>query len=408
MKISVPKINVHGFLYYTTLNYIDKGLNFFCPFLFLKFQPGTVYADIEYLISISLLISSFSDIGLRQYLFYAYRNSNNRSEFCDEAHQESFILLSGYVILFLVMTALFSFSSVLMYGLLRGIFLTYINIESCICRLKDNPSKIFYYSILTNTSIITILLICIQIERTMLVWMYASIYIAFSCGVFIKAIEVWRKSGINCVLRTFILLKKSLYYSFPLILVLIMAGIQNNIIKLYGYNKLSINEFESLAVLLRCFTFLLLAHTSIVNYFAKHIYTAIGGINRKELISYFIFIFSVYACMLILLLLSNNYSIIGRKIIFDNRFIILSITYLCMMTRAYIEQYFGKFAKLKYALLSMSISFGVCTTLFSLWIGLSGNSIVLLLLILMFSELLNLTITISIYKNKISPLCITE
>lgn len=387
-----------GFLHYTVLNYIDKGLNFVIPFLILKSHFTTVYADVEYLISISLLLSSFSDLGLRQYLFYAYRDVKDGNQFCLEIDRLTYLLVGGYVILSLLIYFLTGLNNLLLYCLFRCIFLTFINVKGSVCRLKDKPTDVFKYSLSINVLITFVLVVFKYIDADFNLVSYASIYIMFAGFVLMKMFYLIYEDR-RLIYKILSLIRKSIYYAYPLILILIMTNIQNNIAKIYGYQKLSMDDFQSLAILLRCFTFLLLAHASVISYFSKYIYISVGGIKKADFFKYLYLILVAFVIMFSFILVSNYFLILGY-ISFNIEFYILLITYFCMMIRAYIEQYFGKFALLRYPTISTAISFLFFLIPF-LCFDIFDNSLIALLSILMLSEIINMLMIIYFYKFKL-------
>ena len=70
----------------TTFSYIDRIMAFIMPLMVMKvIKKPEIYNSIEYVISLSILLSIFIDLGLKNYLIYFARQLG---------HKERAILLS--------------------------------------------------------------------------------------------------------------------------------------------------------------------------------------------------------------------------------------------------------------------------------------------------------------------------
>lgn len=399
-----------GLLVYTILNYVDKFLNFFTPFLILKLQ-GVGYTEIEYLISISIIFSSFSDFGMRQYFFYSYKTAENKEKEVFEYHQTTYSIVTLYTVIGFFGLCLKS-DILVLYGIFKGIFQTFINLESSISRLQDNPNKVLWLNMTINAGIISIFLIFHYLNLTFRPIEYTIIYIIyclFFCLRFFKPLPlqyiscenhnyIYHKLSVS--LRIFL---KSIKFAYPTIIILIINGIETNLSKVYGYDTLSEGSYQYMAVLLRFFSILILAHSSLIGYKSKHIYLSQGGIKRRDILTQITFVSSAFILMVVLIVISNKINLLNQSIQFNNVFVIVSITYSCMICRAFLEPYFAKQNKLKLLILPSAISL---ITITSLLIGFNQilNNLTILLGIIMIGEILATSLVLITYKLKILKL----
>lgn len=80
------------FVRVAALSYTDRALAFVLPLLVISYlNRPAAYAEIEYIISLSVVIAGFADLGLRSYLLFAYRQ--NGQQVVDLAYGALYLLL---------------------------------------------------------------------------------------------------------------------------------------------------------------------------------------------------------------------------------------------------------------------------------------------------------------------------
>jgi O-antigen/teichoic acid export membrane protein len=390
-------VKFQNIYFYSFLNYIDKGINFLVPFVILKLVPdGDIYGKVEYIISLSLLLSSFLDFGLRTYFLYAYRKSIDREKFIINANSILLTLLFFYVTVFLLYGFIFGVKYFYIFCIPRFIFLTFINIKGVIFRLEDKQSSIFIYSLLINILIIVSVFLSYLFELKFDLFIYSMSYILFCIGVFFNFAKK-NMLDVGKIKIYFYEIMNSIKFSWPLILVLFFATMQNNLLKIYGYNNLNTSEFERLSIFLRFFFIMILAHGAAINYYSKYIYIEKEIFNINNYLRYLFIISIGFVFMFFCIYLSNRFSIF-HYIKINVPFMLMLFTYILMMNRTYFEQYFGKYNKLYSLLYSSIISFLslIILLLFTyIKFGISINS---LLIILLISEIINTLLVFTFYK----------
>lgn len=396
-------LNYQNLYYYTFLNYLDKGLNFLIPLIILKIIPrnSTLYSDIEYLISISLIISSFLDIGLRSYLFYGFRNAINKNAFLEYANLLLSFLIGAYTLVLIVSIPFLTNNWLFVFIGFRTIYLTYTYIKASILRLEDKPSTIFLYTSLLSIliSIIIVISVFLNIEYNLIG--YSIPYIIF-CLV-ISIIFISKSNAINQNRkRLLLMLNNSIKFAWPLMLTLVLSTFQNNFAKIYGYNRLTQSEFESFAILLRIFMILFLSHTSAIAFYTKSIYMGPNGFDIKIYTRYLAIIGLGFLAMILFVYISNRFQILSQ-IKWDVNFLVLLLTYIFMMNRNYLEQYFGKYHQLKYLIISTSLGFVSFLLLFIVF-TMIAISITKVLIAILASEFISFLIVAFFYQKRIYPI----
>ncbi len=338
MKKKNCTLYCNKFLGYTVLNFVDKGLNILVPILILMLFDDKVYSEIEYLISCSLLFSGALDFGYKSYSFFDYKNRGCRS--IDSLSSSIYFMFIINVAIFLLCFVVFR-DVFFLICLFRVLYLLFINVFSSFYRLTDNPSCVFIYSISFNLIQILFIYIYNVFSFAYSIYVYIFIYFAFGvyiiCGSLKKMNKHFLKSSLLYTLR-------SLIFSWPCLITLITATLQQNFLKLYGYGKISDEEFSSLALSIRACSIIWLVHASILGFYSKSLY--MGGSDRSIFIKY---VFSLILIVLGLFVLrSFMIDFNNVKILEKNNFLLLCLFYLFYCFRSYFEVYFGRINKLKF------------------------------------------------------------
>lgn len=393
-----------GIIGYSVLNYLDKGLTFIIPFLILKKFDEQIYSELEYLISITLIVSSFLDLGLRTYFFYGFRKENDKETFLKLAKSLRWVLVFTYAIIGVVITALSGFNSFIFFCVIRILFLTFINLQASLYRIEDKPTNIFLFSSVLSLSIGVIILACSLLDKPYNLFLYSIPYMLFFLYIIVKNVYLIFFLPIQMDIRgTIALLKKGVKYGWPFIFMTGIMTLQNNFAKLYGYNHLSTQEFSTLAIIMRCFTIVLLAYTAAGAFYQKQIYTKGGGFLPDIYVRFQLAVLCGVALMFISIFVSNQIGILPY-IPYNREFWIIFITYMILFNRAYIESFFGKYNKLHLLLYSVGISF-FCFLIGMLVLS-SFNilNLINLLVLLLFVEMANAITSVILYIYILRPM----
>lgn len=346
--------NKHSLVSYTVLNYIDKGLSFLIPFLILKFKfTCNSYSEVEYIISFSLIVSNFLDFGIKTYFFIGYKKSLDSAIYVKRNTDLLNLLIVMYLTVVLILLPICFINDMFFYILIRSILLMYINVKSSICRLEDRPSDALMISFFINISSVFLIVVFEILKIEYSVFYFTLPNLLYLIFVSVPNFNVINRQKVICLFKFIV---NSLLYTWPLLVNLLIAGLQNNFAKIYGYNVLDQNEFQNLAVLLRYFTIPLLAHTSALNYYTKSIYVSLNKFDKKIYFRYLTIILFGYVAMFLFIIISN-YTHWLPYVHFDKIIVILFFSSVLLLHRTFLEQYFGKYEKLIYVAFSSIFSF---------------------------------------------------
>lgn len=339
MSIKRKIFNINGIFAYTLLNFIDKGINFCVPIAILFLFNKKVYSDIEYIISTSLLISYFLDFGVKTYSFYDYRNRKEKAIEDTKASLDTILVIQ----LPLYCVGLIIYPNIITVAIsLRAFFFSFQYIYSTYNRLIDSPYKSFYYSIPINIIHLGIAFILYTCENSYNIYWYIVSFSIFTlCYIksFICSSDKYKKikkatSYAICSIR----------YSWPIMLCLISSTYVQNLIKIYGYDLITVDTYACYSLTLRLFMLALLLHQSVVSYYQKEVFV------RKEfsfrLFSYyttFVFVgFVLVGIMWLILPKISNFQFLN---IFD--FCILCLYYFLLCIRSFLELFLMKYNQVK-------------------------------------------------------------
>lgn len=393
---------LQGIIWYSVLNYFDKGLTFIIPFLILKNFNEGIYSELEYLISITLVVSSFLDIGLKVYFFYGFRKKNDKETFLQSAKSLEFILIFIYAIIGIIVTILSGFDSFIFFCVVRILFLTFINLQASIYRIEDKPTNIFLFSSILSLCIIVIVMGCLVLNKPYNLLIYSIPYILFFLWIILKNLYLFFSSRVN-ILETICLGKEGIRYGWPFIFTTGIITLQNHFAKLYGYNSLSSQEFTTLAIIMRCFTIVFLMYSAVGAFYHKQIYMRGHGFLWDIYVKFQLAILCGIFLMFTFIFISNETNILPH-IPYSKEFWIIFTTHIIVFNRAYIESFFGKYNKIFLLLFSIGISF-VC---FLIGIFMLSHfnilNLINLLLLLLLVEIVYATALVILYVYIIKPI----
>ena len=163
------------------------------------------------------------------------------------------------------------YNEILIFIFVRIIYLTIINFYKIYFRAKDKPSKIFIFSI--PVSILTIVLMIwnflfLSGNSLFIFFVFQILLILFYFLIKIKNINKFKLNIKNYIT----ILKKSFYFSYPLMLSILFYNFMLNYGKIYSFNFLSDEEMSFLSLVQRIFIILTFFHATYVSYFQKNFY----------------------------------------------------------------------------------------------------------------------------------------
>lgn len=351
-----------NFAIYTMLNYIDKALIVAIPILYLLTTKNqNTYNKIEFIISLGAVIAPVFEFGLRNYLLYGYRDSDNPQLFVGKASSYFLIISYLYFIVWLIISIvlkMLNLNSFIIFAIV-GIRILYNNIFaffSIVARLKDSPSKIFLLSITVNgiTCILIMVLNLFNIPLSIQLIFLTHIIAVLGFGLYICINRIWKQwHGIIEYV------KKALIYSWPLILNIFLVMLAQNIGKIY--TKLFLNEeaMTRIALAQRVTLIIQLGHTSITGYLSKKMFLEKGLEISKKILLLYTLVLSVSIAMCILFSLLLYLFMSSYNLLIDPIFYIMIIYTALWCYSAFFEIYLSRNNKNIYIPITTVISFSL-------------------------------------------------
>jgi len=372
------------FFIYILLSYIDKLIYFLLPIGIAFLVPDKkIYNDLEYILSIAILLSIFLEGGLRIYIFYYFKENPDTASISKIQSYYDFHLT--IVTLLLISVILYTyFLKINVYYFLfliscRVLYLMFFNFYSYYYRIKDRPSKTFIISIPLNVIIIIILLLTYNhyvldyffIPQIILIVLYLTFrfknYLKFNIH------DYWNY------------LKSAFIYSWSIMINVLLLNLLNQFSKIYTYNYLSSSEMFSLSFILRIMMIIQLGSTSFIAYYSKDMYLVE---DRKRLRKIFYnYVLLVLSANIIVIILYVGLDLIHFIKISDYGLLsILSVYMIFWSFQSFYDLFFGKNNKNFVALFISTLS-----------------SITMILILLLYPNIniyiVSLSMTIGIFIN---------
>lgn len=264
------------------ISYADRVAAFAMPLLMLRGASGEhVYVKIEYIIAISVVVATFADAGLRNYVLYHFgrtQDANQTTRLTARAAVFMFVmqmcLLGAF---FLVSRALFSVESFyadLWLGVLRGLALSIIGVATQVLIIHDRPLGGILLS-LTSWLIGAIALILPEgtpVDTIVTVFFAASFLTVLGVPVLL-----WHLNGVKPNAEGLTYLKDAISWGWPLLLGAAASIAIANLTRIYGISTFSITTASALVFWMRIFSIIQLSHRAAVTIVSRSIFASSEG-----------------------------------------------------------------------------------------------------------------------------------
>lgn len=279
----------------TVASYADRAAAFLLPMLVLRGnQQSEAYAAVEFVISLSVMLATFFDAGLRNYVLYYERESAG-------AGNATLRTLQAYVPVYAVQLGVVALaalpwlggfnngytSALVFVGVARGAALSVIAIATQLLILNGRPAS---GALLSFTSwIFGALSFLVPAEKGVaartLVFFSASFLILGAAGVVLH-----RRVGLGngAVGRKHLL--AALRWGWPLLVAAAASMAVAHFARIYAYAKLPLAEMVGFTFWLRVFSIIQLSHSALVASFSLEIFQSrapgVGWHNLRRYLSY--------------------------------------------------------------------------------------------------------------------------
>lgn len=265
-----------GLVHYFLLTYIDKIVSFALPLsilFILKDKP--LYNFIEAAFSYATLIMIALELGVSNYLFFGYKQADDKDKFIRLASMNFRFLLSFYAvisILFLAAVKFYDASLLTLFWVvtIRALFVFYLSFQSNIFRLRDRPSGIYKVSLAVNLASFILLLLASYFSKnyqTELFFIPSLMLIVSVCAKFVFTdLRHFRLAEFGDFL------KNSLVFAWPVILNVLSMSFINNYAKIFAYGHLPEQEMVQVSFIMRIGLIIQLTHAAFSSFFSKSLF----------------------------------------------------------------------------------------------------------------------------------------
>lgn len=331
-------------LYFSALNYVDKFISLISPLIILKlFHNNDLYNQVEYILSISIILGSLLDFGLSKYFFYGYRNDEDKNKFVKEietGYLIMFALQTAIVVIALIIYPFASYEIIIVWSciLIRGIFLAFTNFKLNIYRLTDNAAKIFYISI--PVSIISIIILVAAYHHSKNVGFYFMGIFIFELLYIIYHFRNFKQRSISWDTMKGLMVS-SFKFAWPTVINTFVLSYVLNYGKIYAYNYMSKDNMTTLALMQRFMVVTLLAHSSAAAFFTKEIFAEGEIVLGWKLVRSYTEIMIGSIVMLVAGVWVNNFFHFVTQVQLNATFFLLLAFYVSNCYSAFIGTYFS-------------------------------------------------------------------
>jgi len=358
------------FLFFTGINFIDKFLLYLLPLIPLYiFKDHQYYNLVEFVYSLSLFFSIFADGGIKNFYLSNFRHYKNDNLFSSSIKKYINNLLIFYFTLmpFILCSIFFykneNFLLIAFLVFFRTIFLVIINFNKTYYAIKQTQIKMFYITLLSSISTVFIFILIYFFNIKNNILYFFSIQIVIVSIIFF--ISFFRKKYLK-YFQFVSIFKKSLKFSWPLILNSLFFFIIMHFAKIYSFAYLSSEDMTKISFFMRTLFVIQLFHGTFTNYYYFSIFkNKEKNIHVDLLVKY---IFGMALISIITFAFFEKFSyILHLEYKRDLIFISIFLYFIFWCFGSFFEQYLNKFNSNKHILIfsMMSLCIYVLILLFS-------------------------------------------
>ncbi|GGP00288.1 hypothetical protein [Stakelama pacifica] len=263
------------------ISYADRLAAFGMPFLMLQFGGGPdVFVRVEYIISVSVIVATFADGGLRSYILYRFGRERDAATTTLLTARATLVVLAVQLVLFaatlaLTQTAWLSGSghNDLPLGVLRGIALAIIGVATQLLVIHERPLAGILISLCSWLIGGTALLLPAGTAIDLRV-------LAFFCSTFLVVLAVpvllWRTTRLRPGRDGVAFAMQALSWGWPILVAAASSIAVAQIARIYGLSTFDTDEATSFAFWMRIFSIVQLSHRAAIVMVSRGIFVSDG------------------------------------------------------------------------------------------------------------------------------------
>ncbi len=298
MKLSYPDTNKESLwnnkFVFVFVTYMEKGLGFILPVSVLYFSRSQeLYNTIEYWFAASLIVSSFSDFGMRTLFLYASRGSEYSLPSI-VLIQRVFVTLTILCIPFLMIGGLVIGRRGLDSALLftgRTSFLAVYAFFTVVWRFRNRPVlPAVFGAVFMSVSISVVGVFSAAAFVDMIPTALGVLFLLF---FFIAILGEGRPVICNAMSELRFVTVKALSVGWPILINSLLSVTIRNFGRVYAFNQLSSEDMFTISILQRITLVVQVAHVALAGYVMKTIFTSNSA--RIHLMIFLKYIFGIGA-----------------------------------------------------------------------------------------------------------------
>jgi hypothetical protein len=347
-----------NFFLFTGLNLVDKFLLYLLPLIPLYFfKDREYYNQIEFIYSISLFFYIFADGGIKNFYLSNFRHYKKESLFSGliKKYINSILIFYFLLIPIIFFILFYRNEDLFLIALLvffRTIFLIIINFNKIYYSVKQVQIKMFNITLLSSILTIVFLISMYYFNIKNNIFFFFLIQIVIVLIIFF--LNIFNKEYLK-YLKFISLIKKSLKFSWPLILNALFFFIIMHFAKIYSYTYLSSEDMTKISFLMRTLFVIQLFHGSFTNYYYFSVFKKKEKKINFNLLNKYICIMGLI-CVITFIFFEKFSSIMHLKYKIDLIFICIFFYFIFWCFGAYFEQYLNKFNNNKHIFIFSMIS----------------------------------------------------
>lgn len=274
------------------VSYADRLAAFGMPFLMLRVGGGEVFVHIEYVISVSVIVATFADIGLSSYVLNYFGRSR-------DAHQTTLLTMRAMLIVFFVQMALFAATLALSrvaitsglahtdlpLGMLRGIALAILSVATRIFIIHERPLTGIGLSLCSWLIGGAALLLpqATPIEVRVLVFFSATFLLTLSVPLLL-----WRTTRLRVGREGIDFAIDALKWGWPILIAAASTVAVAQVARIYGLATFDTRVATAFAFWMRIFAIVQLSHRAAIVMVSRRIFVSESSrLSSEVLSSYF-------------------------------------------------------------------------------------------------------------------------
>jgi O-antigen/teichoic acid export membrane protein len=342
----------------------DKGLSFLSPLLILyMFQNENMYVSLEYILSLSLLVLAFSDMGIKSYITFSgfkLENKNLQNDVIGSIYLISVVGLVLIILSYLASSFLCLIDRMATLVLIQTISLTLLSIYAQTFIVRGFPAFHNLIGLIVKTVTVGILgIIYLYNVELKLEYFFISNIVLVLFALYFSFRK--SRSGNVSLGKALFFIRKSIIYSWPLLLSTLFSLFVMNFAKIYSFSSLETNVTTGFFFWSRLIFIIQLVHLAITPILMERIYkgdsaTVIrGGVMRIYSMAITLGCFGV----LVLYILFTSTDVIAAPPFGFIDFSILLLYAITWCFSAFFEAFYSSENRNKVILLYSSISVAI-------------------------------------------------